>query len=243
VGVQTLSSPAPPTPASPQLDDWVAAWEDAEAARQRAREEAMAGDGWTVVVRSKVRRARRAAHGAAGQSRSQNRPLQPARLRDGAHAQTSVRRLRRAPTLPQGRKRARDSGGVATVSGGVAHAAAAAAAEGKADKKYEDFYRFQQRDKRRSGAQGDAGARGGGSDLNAGRARGGVRVAADGGPPRPAPTPASPVPLTRPVRARRAAQALRGGPQAHRRAARSAQLQALLSAAPAAAPPEPAPSP
>jgi hypothetical protein len=70
----------------------------------------MAGDGWTVVVRSK------------------------------------------------GRKRARDSGGVATVSGGVAHAAAAAAAEGKKDQKYEDFYRFQQRDKRRSGGRRGAGA-------------------------------------------------------------------------------------
>jgi len=37
-----------------QLDDWVAHWEEEEAARQREREAAMAGDGWTVVVRSKV---------------------------------------------------------------------------------------------------------------------------------------------------------------------------------------------
>ncbi|GBF94015.1 hypothetical protein Rsub_07283 [Raphidocelis subcapitata] len=51
-----------------------------------------------------------------------------------------------------GRKRARDAGGVSTVSGGVAQAAAeaAAAAEGKKGKQYEDFYRFQQRDKRRN---------------------------------------------------------------------------------------------
>jgi hypothetical protein len=45
---------APPPPPLPQLDKWVADWEEAEAARQRAREEAMGGDGWTVVVRSKV---------------------------------------------------------------------------------------------------------------------------------------------------------------------------------------------
>lgn len=42
---------------------------------------------------------------------------------------------------------------MSTVSGGVAQAAAQAAAaeEGKKGKQYEDFYRFQQRDKRRSG--------------------------------------------------------------------------------------------
>jgi hypothetical protein len=39
----------------PQLDAWVADWEEEEAARQRAREAAMGGDGWTVVVRNKVR--------------------------------------------------------------------------------------------------------------------------------------------------------------------------------------------
>lgn len=85
-----------------QLDDWVAHWEEEEAARQREREAAMAGDGWTVVVRSK------------------------------------------------GRKRAREAAGVSTVSGGIAQAAAQAAAEGSKGKPYEDFYRFQQRDKRRN---------------------------------------------------------------------------------------------
>jgi hypothetical protein len=53
---------------------------------------------------------------------------------------------------PQGRKRAREAAGVSTVSGGVAQAAAqAAAAGGSKGKQYEDFYRFQQRDKRRNG--------------------------------------------------------------------------------------------
>jgi hypothetical protein len=37
-----------------QLDDWMEAHEAAEAAREAARQAAMAEDGWTVVVRSKV---------------------------------------------------------------------------------------------------------------------------------------------------------------------------------------------
>lgn len=54
----------------------------------------------------------------------------------------------------QGRKRAREVGGMSTVSGGIAPAAAAAAraaADAKQAKQAENFYRFQQRDKRRSG--------------------------------------------------------------------------------------------
>ncbi|KAF8072922.1 Rrp7a [Scenedesmus sp. PABB004] len=88
-----------------QLDDWMEAHEAEAAAREAARQQAMAEDGWTVVVRSK------------------------------------------------GRKRARDVGGVSTVSGGVAAAAAAAAraaAETKQSKQAENFYRFQTRDKRRN---------------------------------------------------------------------------------------------
>ena len=38
-----------------QLDDWVAAHEAAEEESKKAREDAMAEEGWTVVVRSKVR--------------------------------------------------------------------------------------------------------------------------------------------------------------------------------------------
>lgn len=37
-----------------QLDTWTAKYEAAEAASARAKQEAMGGDGWTVVVRSKV---------------------------------------------------------------------------------------------------------------------------------------------------------------------------------------------
>lgn len=53
----------------------------------------------------------------------------------------------------QGRKRARESGGVSTVTGGVAQAAAAAAQAAAVTKSKQagNFYRFQQRDKRRSG--------------------------------------------------------------------------------------------
>ncbi|KAF6266678.1 ribosomal RNA-processing protein 7-domain-containing protein [Scenedesmus sp. NREL 46B-D3] len=53
----------------------------------------------------------------------------------------------------KGRKRARDVGGTSTVSGGIAPAAAAAArtaADAKQAKQADNFYRFQQRDKRRS---------------------------------------------------------------------------------------------
>lgn len=38
-----------------QLDDWMEAHEAAEAAKEAARQAAMAEDGWTVVVRNKVR--------------------------------------------------------------------------------------------------------------------------------------------------------------------------------------------
>jgi hypothetical protein len=44
-----------------QLDDWMEAHEAAEAAREAARQAAMAEDGWTVVVRSKVRPVQRSA--------------------------------------------------------------------------------------------------------------------------------------------------------------------------------------
>ena len=37
-----------------QLDDWMEAWEAAEARREAERQAALAEDGWTVVVRSKV---------------------------------------------------------------------------------------------------------------------------------------------------------------------------------------------
>ncbi len=37
-----------------QLDHWTEAHEEAEAARARAQQAAMTGDGWTVVVRAKV---------------------------------------------------------------------------------------------------------------------------------------------------------------------------------------------
>ncbi len=40
-----------------RLDAWTEAHEAAEAARLRAQQEAMAGDGWTVVTRTKARRA------------------------------------------------------------------------------------------------------------------------------------------------------------------------------------------
>ncbi|WIA09053.1 hypothetical protein OEZ85_008467 [Tetradesmus obliquus] len=53
----------------------------------------------------------------------------------------------------KGRKRAREVGGMSTVSGGIAPAAAAAAraaADAKQAKQAENFYRFQQRDRRRS---------------------------------------------------------------------------------------------
>lgn len=42
----------------PQLDDWTEAHEAEEARKERERQAAMAGDGWTVVVRSKVPGAR-----------------------------------------------------------------------------------------------------------------------------------------------------------------------------------------
>jgi hypothetical protein len=54
----------------------------------------------------------------------------------------------------QGRKRSREAEGVSTVSGGIAPAAAAAAlaaADAKQQKQAKNFYRFQQRDKRRNG--------------------------------------------------------------------------------------------
>lgn len=54
----------------------------------------------------------------------------------------------------QGRKRAREGvTGAATVTGGVSLAAATAAAQaaGAKQQKVENFYRFQQRDKRRNG--------------------------------------------------------------------------------------------
>jgi len=50
----------------------------------------------------------------------------------------------------QGRKKTREGGAV--VTGGVALAAAQAAADQKKAKRHADFYRFQQRDKRRNGA-------------------------------------------------------------------------------------------
>jgi hypothetical protein len=37
-----------------QLDKWTAAYEAEEARKEKERQAAMAGDGWTVVVRSKV---------------------------------------------------------------------------------------------------------------------------------------------------------------------------------------------
>lgn len=37
-----------------QLDDWMAAYEESEAAARVAREATMTEEGWTVVVRSKV---------------------------------------------------------------------------------------------------------------------------------------------------------------------------------------------
>lgn len=52
----------------------------------------------------------------------------------------------------QGRRKASESGGISMQSGGVAVAAAQAAAAAKAAQPVEDFYRFQQREKRRSGA-------------------------------------------------------------------------------------------
>lgn len=41
-----------------QLDTWVAQHEEDEARAEQAQQAAMAEDGWTVVVRSKVRRIR-----------------------------------------------------------------------------------------------------------------------------------------------------------------------------------------
>lgn len=43
-----------------QLDAWVAQHEEEEARAERAQQAAMAEDGWTVVVRSKVRACKRA---------------------------------------------------------------------------------------------------------------------------------------------------------------------------------------
>ncbi len=40
-----------------QLDDWMEAHEEQEVTRKKARKASMAEDGWTVVVRSKVRHA------------------------------------------------------------------------------------------------------------------------------------------------------------------------------------------
>eukprot|EP00879_Flechtneria_rotunda_P007287 GHRR01007644.1.p1 GENE.GHRR01007644.1~~GHRR01007644.1.p1 ORF type:complete len:243 (+),score=85.44 GHRR01007644.1:1304-2032(+) len=60
----------------------------------------------------------------------------------------------------KGRKRAKGVGGVSTVSGGIAAAAASvahAAAEAKQVKQANNFYRFQQRDKRRNGELGGTG--------------------------------------------------------------------------------------
>lgn len=55
----------------------------------------------------------------------------------------------------QGRKRAREEGGMATVSGGMPQAAAAVAAATAAgvqqSRLVENFYRFQQREQRRTG--------------------------------------------------------------------------------------------
>ena len=39
----------------PQLDEWVAAFESQEEVKEKAKKMAMSDDGWTVVVRSKVR--------------------------------------------------------------------------------------------------------------------------------------------------------------------------------------------
>eukprot|EP00877_Chromochloris_zofingiensis_P015093 jgi/Chrzof1/9838/Cz04g17280.t1 len=86
-----------------QLDDWMAAYEESEAAARVAREATMTEEGWTVVVRSK------------------------------------------------GRAKRKESAGGPTMSGGVSLAAATAVAQGQTQgKKHEDFYRFQQRDKRRN---------------------------------------------------------------------------------------------
>lgn len=54
----------------------------------------------------------------------------------------------------QGRAKRKESAGGPTMSGGVSLAAATAVAQGQTQgKKHEDFYRFQQRDKRRNGEQ------------------------------------------------------------------------------------------
>jgi hypothetical protein len=70
------------------------------------------------------------------------------------HASAVCRRCVLTP-LVQGRKRARDEGGMATISGGMPQAAAAAAAATAAgvqqSRLVENFYRFQQREQRRTG--------------------------------------------------------------------------------------------
>jgi hypothetical protein len=59
----------PTAPRHVQLDEWTARHEAEEERKRLEREAAMAGDGWTVVVRTKGRkRAREGASGAATMS-------------------------------------------------------------------------------------------------------------------------------------------------------------------------------